>query len=51
MTTISGLVNALNRARDEDKGCYVEAMMEEILLDPLNTVDLGIMYFDLPPQQ
>lgn len=51
VTTISGLVNALNRARDEDKGCYVEAMMEEILLDPLNTVDLGIMYFDLPPQQ
>ena len=49
--SVSGLVSVLHRARDEDKACYVEAMMEEILLDPLSTVDLGIMYFDLPPRQ
>lgn len=48
--TVSDLADVLNRSRSEDKACYVEVMMEEILLDPLNTVELGIMYFDLPPQ-
>ncbi len=47
--TPAALVSALNRARVENKACYIEAMMTELLLDPMSSVDLEVMYFDAPP--
>lgn len=51
VTTVKSLVIALNKARSEDRACYIEARMTEILLDPMSTVDLGVMYFDQPPHE
>lgn len=48
--TPASLVNALNKARDEGKACYIEAKMSELLLDPMSSVDLEVMYFDTPPK-
>lgn len=47
--TNAALVDALARARDENKAAYIEARMSEILLKAMSTADLSIMYFDLPP--
>ena len=48
--TPASLVGALSRAREEGKACYIEAMMSELLLDPMSSVDLEVMYFDAPPK-
>ena len=48
--TTDALADALKRARDEDRACYIDAHLEEKLLDPMSSVDLEIMYFDQPPK-
>jgi len=49
VSTNGALVDALDRARREDKAAYIEARMTELLLDPMSTADLSIMYFDAVP--
>ena len=49
VSTNGALVDALDRARREDKAAYIEARMTELLLDPMSTADLSIMYFDMAP--
>jgi indolepyruvate decarboxylase len=46
--TVADLVGAMSKARDENKAAYIEAQMEEILLDPMSSSKLSLMYFDNP---